>query len=42
MRVVRLETKNNMAFMEKVDDLQEQMDNVSREMEKLRKNEEEW
>jgi hypothetical protein len=28
--------------MEKVDDLQEQMDNVSREMEKLRKNEEEW
>jgi hypothetical protein len=30
-----------MAFMEKVDDLQEQMDNVSREMEKLRKNEEE-
>jgi hypothetical protein len=30
-----------MAFMEKVDDLQQQMDNVSREMEKLRKNEEE-
>jgi hypothetical protein len=28
--------------MEKVDDLQQQMDNVSREMEKLRKNEEEW